>query len=115
MLGSLPSTGNKQNQQEPTVNWDETIEKIADRIVNLGLETPAIIFLEMNRPLTFFANQFLIFMAPFLFPILGDRVDRAPKFFEERENLDKLIRRIEEKSKEKIAREKELKKKKRMR
>ena len=86
-------------------NWDETINKIATRISNMGLEAPAIFFLEAHRPLTFFANQALIFLAPVLFPFFGAKTDSAAAFFEERGNIEKLIRRLEEKADEREASE----------
>ncbi len=82
------------------IDWTEKIDKVATRISNMGLETPAIIFLEAHRPLTFFANQGLIFLAPILYPLFGGKTEEAAKFFEERDNVEKLIRRIEEKARE---------------
>ena len=39
---------------------DQVIEKWARKIVGKGLETPAILFLEMHKPLTFLASQGLL-------------------------------------------------------
>jgi hypothetical protein len=82
------------------IDWTETIEKVATKISNLGLETPAILMLEAHKPLTFFANQGLIFLAPILYPLFGGKTERAAKFFEERDNVEKLIVRLEEKANE---------------
>ncbi len=85
--------------EEPDpIDWDETIDKVATRISNLGLEVPAILMLEAHRPLTFFANQGLIFLTPILYPLLGNRTEQAAAFFEERENVEKLIKRLDEKA-----------------
>jgi hypothetical protein len=94
--------------QSDAPDWEATIEKIATRVSARGLETPAIILLEAHRPLTFFANQALIFMAPILFPLFGGKTEQAAKFFEERSNLEKLITRIEEKAREREAHERAL-------
>lgn len=90
------------------IDWEEKIEKVATRISQMGLETPAIIFLEAHRPLTFFANQGLIFLAPILYPLFGGKTEEAAAFFEERENLEKLIKRIEEKARERNEQERAL-------
>jgi len=89
-------------------DWEETIEKVATRVSNMGLETPAILFLEAHRPLTFFANQALIFLSPILYPLFGGKTEQAAKFFEERDNVEKLITRIEEKAREREANERAL-------
>jgi hypothetical protein len=76
---------------------DQTIEKWARKIVGKGLETPAILFLEMHKPLTFLASQGLLVGMPFLAPFLGvDIVHKYSKLLERRENVELLIRRIEE-------------------
>jgi hypothetical protein len=83
-----------------TIDWTETIEKVAAKISSMGLELPAILMLEAHKPLTFFANQGLIFLAPILYPLFGGKTERAAKFFEQRDNVEKLIRRIEQKAEE---------------
>jgi hypothetical protein len=76
---------------------DRTIEKWARKIVGKGLETPAILFLEMHKPLTFLASQGLLVGMPFLAPFIGvDVVHKYSKLLESRENIELLIRRIEE-------------------
>ena len=82
------------------IDWEETIEKVANKISQLGLEVPAILMLEAHKPLTFFANQGLIFLSPILYPLFGGKTERAAKFFEERENVEKLIKRVEKKADE---------------
>ena len=82
------------------IDWEETIEKVANKISQLGLEIPAILMLEAHKPLTFFANQGLIFLSPILYPLFGGKTERAAKFFEERENVEKLIKRVEKKADE---------------
>lgn len=76
---------------------DQVIEKWARKIVGKGLETPAILFLEMHKPLTFLASQGLLVGMPFLAPFLGvDVVHKYSKLLERRENVELLIRRVEE-------------------
>jgi len=76
---------------------DEMIEKIALNIHRRGLETPAILFLEMHKPLSFFASQTLIVTSPLIAPIVGfDRVSSASRLLESRDNVELLIQRLEQ-------------------
>jgi len=76
---------------------DKLIEKIADGVVKRGMDTPAIFFLEMHKPLTFFASQGLIVLSPFVGPFVGiENVRIVSKLLEKRENVERLIQRIEE-------------------
>ena len=86
------------NELDKPVDWEETIEKVATKISQLGFETPAVLLLEAHKPLTFFANQGLIFLTPILYPLFGNSTQRAAKFFEDRQNVEKLIQRIEQKA-----------------
>ena len=81
----------------PEAERDAMIEKIATDIHRRGLETPAILFLEMHKPLSFFASQTLIVTTPLIEPLVGfDRMRTAANLLESRDNVELLIRRIEE-------------------
>jgi hypothetical protein len=72
------------------------LERLADRIVELRLEVPAILTLESGRPLSLLASQTLIFFEPIvqaLFP-LGD-YRRFAKLIENREAIEALTNLIE--------------------
>lgn len=76
---------------------DRVIEKIAQEVVKRGMDTPAVLFLEMHKPVSFFASQTLVAMSPFTAPFVGmGNVQVASKLMEKRENVELLIRRIEE-------------------
>ncbi len=76
---------------------DRFIDKIATNVVKRGLETPAIIFLEMHKPVSFFASQGLVVFSPFMAPFVGfDNVQLASRLLDKRENVERLIQRIEE-------------------
>jgi hypothetical protein len=80
---------------------EELIERIAKRIVSMRLEVPAIIFLEMNKPLGFIAGQSMLLASGILGPILGfSRVEEFAEFLGDREKVEALIERIEELSRE---------------
>jgi hypothetical protein len=76
---------------------DDLIEKIAQGVVKRGMQTPAILFLEMHKPLTFVASQSLVVSSPFIAPFVGiGNIQLAAKLIEKRENIELLIERIEE-------------------
>jgi len=78
------------------------INNIASLVVDKGLEAPAIMFLEATRPFSFIASQFAILaLGPlqWLFELEG------PKYtglFMKKENVGRIIERIEELSKGKL-------------
>lgn len=78
---------------------EKLIENIAKLVVDKGLEAPAVMFLEATRPLSFIASQFaIVALGPlqWLFELEG------PKYtglFMKRENVGRIIERIEELSK----------------
>ena len=81
---------------------DEVIEKWAQKVAARGLETPAILFLEMHKPLSFFASQGLIITMPFLSAFVGPEViAKYSRLLEDRQNVERLIQRIEELAAEK--------------
>jgi hypothetical protein len=77
------------------------INSIAKLVVDKGLEAPAIMFLEVTRPLSFIASQLaIVALGPleWLFELQG------PKYtglFMKKENVGRIIERIEELSKSK--------------
>ena len=75
---------------------DEWLERIADHIVKRRLETPAILALEMHRPLQFLASQAMIVSTPFIGAFVGPtNVLKFAKLMEDRRNLDRLLDRID--------------------
>ncbi|MFH2110119.1 MAG: hypothetical protein ABIJ47_02540 [Candidatus Bathyarchaeota archaeon] len=89
--------------------WDEevtpeeearVIEWTAREFHKYGLETAGILFLESGKPLAFIGSQIgSVFVMPFL-PFFGDSAytkgDKFFKVFQKRDNLEKLIKRLEE-------------------
>jgi len=76
---------------------DSLIDSIASVIVKRRLETPAILFLEANKPLSFVASQSVLVAMPFLAPLIGaQRTADFSKLLRDRANVDMLISRIEE-------------------
>jgi len=73
------------------------LERLARRVVELRLETPALLTLESARPLSLLAGQAMLFFEPFaqaLFRLPDYR--RLAALIERREALEALSRLIEQ-------------------
>ncbi len=76
---------------------DELIDKLAGKVVKHGMATPAILFLEMHKPFAFLASQSVILASGFLAPFVGiQNVQDYSMLIESRENIGRLITRIEQ-------------------
>ena len=81
----------------PEAELEGVIESMAKDVVRRRLETPAVLFLEMHKPLSFVASQALVVGTPLLGSLFGaERITRYSSLFKSRDNVEKLIRRIEE-------------------
>ncbi len=90
---------------EPPLDRDELIDTVARRVVGAGLEVPAVFFLEMNKPLAFISGQALLIGAPVLAPFFGlHRTNDFAGLMSDRQNVERLLRRIEELSSDPTAR-----------
>lgn len=76
---------------------NQMLNAIARKIVNRRLETPAVLFLDMHKPLSFIASQSLLVAMPLvgLFVEPQDIADFS-KILQDRENIDLLVSRIED-------------------
>ncbi len=85
-----------------TVVVDDVMERTARWIVEKRLETPAILFLEINKPLSFVMGQSLYFSAPMLAPIFGyEKLQKAAGLLSDHNSLESLISCIEKMSAQK--------------
>jgi len=83
---------------------DTLIEKAAREVEKRKLEAPAILFLEMHKPLAYVGSQAAIAFAPMFGPLLGfDFVNNYSRLFAKRENVERLLQRIEAGPKEEPA------------
>ncbi|MEO0271029.1 MAG: hypothetical protein ABIM58_03185 [candidate division WOR-3 bacterium] len=83
--------------------YDDLIEKIARRICDLRLETIFIIIFESIKPLSFIASSALVAFEPIINSIFSFKdYERFYRMLEDRENIEKLIRKIEELSEKKV-------------
>jgi hypothetical protein len=85
------------------------IDKLANWVIGHKLETPAVLFLESLKPLSFIGSQmWLMYIVPALGVVLDEReTSEYGLLFEDRENLEALIRKIETLAREADKRKKE--------
>lgn len=92
----------------PEGEEEKLIDNIANTVVDYGLQAPAIMFLEATRPVSFIASQFAIMVLgplQWLFQLEGPKYTAV---FMKRENVSRIIDRIEELSKPKSSQEERL-------
>ena len=82
----------------------EMIRKIAEKMHSYGMDVPVILFLETVKPLTYIGSQMgCVFVSPFL-PVFGEEIglssEKLLRIFEKRENVEKLIKAVEELTRE---------------
>jgi hypothetical protein len=81
---------------EPTVEQRAAVDAICREIVRRHLSTPALLFLEMSRPLNYIGSQTLHFFQPMI-GVLTD--SKGPEhfalFLEKRGSIEYICRRIE--------------------
>jgi hypothetical protein len=72
------------------------LERAADVIIQRGMATPAVIFLESVGPMHFLGSQALHFFTPILHAVFPQRdVERVALLLERRDSLSRLITLIE--------------------
>ena len=86
--------------------WDEPLtpeeretilSQVADAVAKWRLETPAVLALEVHRPVAFLASQGLIALGPLLGSLLGlERMQNVSRLLREPGAVDALIARIED-------------------
>ena len=72
------------------------LDRIARALTARRLEVPAILALELHKPLAFLGSQALIVFTPLLAPAVGlENMQKATRLLDDRENIERLIVRIE--------------------
>lgn len=72
------------------------LQRLAGRIVKMGLVTPAILLLEVHKPLNFLGSQVLLVLEPFARMVFNYNDYHAfTLMMEKRANVEKLIQKIE--------------------
>ncbi|MPM54909.1 hypothetical protein SDC9_101692 [bioreactor metagenome] len=86
---------------------DFIVNYMAEKIDKYGMGTPAMVFLEAGRPLSFIGGSIMWGAAPFLNIFVNDKYTREiALFLEDRKNIEILIQKIEQLEFERVAREK---------
>ena len=81
----------------PTEMQKEAIDKLCRGIIRRGLTTPAIIGVEMGRPLNFVGSQTMHFFTPLISAFVPtDSWKAVAEFLEHRGSVDWIRNRIEE-------------------
>src|SRR5262249_40634162 len=82
---------------EPTAAQKVVVDRLCRQVVERGLSTPALVFLESVRPLNYMTSQTLQFFAPLISTVADPNACRdVADFLEHRGSVDYLCRRIEE-------------------
>ena len=72
------------------------LEKIAKKIHQHGMVTPAVFFLEMTKPLALLGSHFLVFFGPIINSFIqSENYYRSVQVFEEPKNVETLLKLIE--------------------
>jgi hypothetical protein len=103
---------NKNEYERELIPEMEVYYRVASFIARKGLTIPAVFLLEAHKPLNFIASQFLVFLGPMIyiiFPSADEAYSKFSRSLEKRENVDILIRCIEDEEKKLQKRVKELK------
>jgi len=91
---------------------DEMIEWVAQQIHKRGLTTPAVFFIEMNRPLSYIGGQAVHFFSPFVNALFDTKLaTEVGHLMSDRKNIDRLIDRLEELTREQEIAERRARKK----
>jgi len=74
----------------------ELLRQLAMAIARRRMITPAVLFLESLRPLSYMGSQAMIFLKPFLTPFFNtERYERLAEILERREGVEALVQAIE--------------------
>ncbi len=82
--------------QSQAGNTDALIEQLASAVHARRMTVPAILFLEAYKPLTSLFHAAAVMSLPMMLPLFGARARELPAFLQSRDNVERLIRRIEE-------------------
>lgn len=75
---------------------DRLLARAAEVIVRRRMEVPAVLALEMHRPLTFLGSQAMVVLTPALAPLFGlENLQQLAALLDDRANLDRLLDEIE--------------------
>jgi|GEM_PF-1803432 len=95
---------------------EQLITKVAERICRMRMTVPALFLLESSKPLAFLGGQLLIFLEPFVQTLFNfAQYQRFALLMEDRDNWERLLRKIEDLEVEYTEKEKQEKREKKAR
>jgi hypothetical protein len=102
------SQASARNEPEPLTDKEAAImHKIAAKFVEWKMTVPAILFLESVKPLNYIGAQAMVFFEPFVQALFNiAEYDTFREMMERRENVERLLQKIEELDAEALARDK---------
>lgn len=81
---------------EPSDAQREVVERLCRSVVRRGLTAPALMFLEMSRPLSYVGSQTMHFFAPLVSAVTdAEGYRQFAAFLEHRGSIGYLCRRLE--------------------
>lgn len=90
---------------------DAVLDKLAKKVVKVGMTVPAILFLETVKPLNFVSSQLLVFFEPIVQTVFNFRdYDTFRCALEKRESIEIILLKIEKYDATELKREKAIKK-----
>ena len=96
-LKEIFSFNSESNEMVLTKEDELFLEKIARKIHQHGMVTPAVFFLEMTKPLALLSSHFLVFFGPIINSFIqAENYYRTVQVFEEPKNVEILLNLIEE-------------------
>lgn len=96
---------------ELTDSQRELLDKLADRVVQLRMTVPAILFLESVRPMNYIGSQVMVFFAPVVRGFFGlPEWDELRLVLERRESIAYFLDLIEKREGDVLAAEEKLRK-----
>jgi len=95
-----------------TPEQEVILDKIAKKVVYWRMTTPAILFLESVKPMNYLGSQMMVFFEPFVQALFNVKeYNEFIGIMEERENVERLLVKIEKFDGEAVEKEREEKKK----
>lgn len=107
-LGANPELPPEKGALTP--EQSELLRKLAQKVVDWQMTVPAILFLESTKPLSYLGSQMMVFFEPFVSAIfnVGD-YNLFRQMMENRDNVERLLQKIEELDAIHLEKERELK------
>lgn len=96
-LWSNSAAPSPPNAEPDRASTGLAIERFAEQVVARRMEVPAILAIEMHRPLAFLGSQALVLFTPLLAPAFGlARLEELTRLLQDPEAIEALLLRIEE-------------------